>query len=476
LTGILFVDDDASLLDVGKIFLEENEGFSVHCTLSGDEALGMIAAGKFDAVVSDYQMPGMDGITLLKKVRASNKTLPFILFTGKGREEVAIEALNEGADFYLQKGGAARVQYAELAHKIRMAVERRSAESALYESENLNRKLVENLPDYVVVYGPDGKILYANPASAEALGYRVDELIGSSVLSYVTENYRPTATQRLASRWNQTVTSPYEIEISGKGGQRRQVIVKGTPIHYGDNPATLLILIDITDRKRADDALQQVIKKLTLLSGITRHEINNQLIAVDGYLSIIEKKLTESSLDPYFQKTILAVQRISAVIEFTKEYEKIGIHAPIWQDCRTLIGTAGQQAPLGPILLRNEIPDGAEIFADPLISLVIYNLMDNAVRYGGKITTIQVASEKQNGDSIIIFDDDGVGVPVEEKEKIFEYGFGKNTGMGLFLAREILGITGITIRETGNPGQGARFEVRVPNGLWRGAGTEITGN
>jgi PAS domain S-box-containing protein len=476
LTGILFVDDDATLLDVGKIFLEENEGFTVHCTLSGDAALGMMAARQFDAVVSDYQMPGMDGITLLKKVRATNKTVPFILFTGKGREEVAIEALNEGADFYLQKGGAARVQYAELAHKIRMAVERRSAEAALYESENLNRKLVENLPDYVVVYGPDGKILYANPASAEALGFTPEELIGTPVLSYVTEDYRAIATARMASRQNGKDTSLYEIEIAGNSGLRRQVMVKGTPVQYGDNPAILLILIDITDRKRADDALQQVIKKLTLLSGITRHEINNQLIAVDGYLSIIEKKLTEPSLDVYFQKIMLAVQRISTVIEFTKEYEKIGIHAPIWQDCRTLIGTAGQQAPLGPIVLINEIPVGSEIFADPLISLVIYNLMDNAVRYGGKITTIQVTSEKQNGDRIIVFNDDGGGVPVEEKEKIFEFGFGRNTGMGLFLAREILGITGITIRETGEPGKGARFEVKVPNGMWRGAGTDRVGN
>jgi PAS domain S-box-containing protein len=467
LTCILFVDDDASLLDVGKIFLEENEGFSVHCTLSGDEALGMMAARKFDAVVSDYQMPGMDGITLLKKVRATNKTLPFILFTGKGREEVAIEALNEGADFYLQKGGAARVQYAELAHKIRMAAERRSAEAALYESENLNRKLVENIPDYVVVYGPDGKILYANPASAQALGYRTEELIGKSVLTYVTEDYQATAAARLASRRNGKDTSLYEIEITGKGGLRRQVMVKGTPIQYGDNPATLLVLIDITDRNRADEVVQQVIKKLTLLSGITRHEINNQLIALDGYLTILKKKIKDPSLTEIFQKTTFATERISSMIEFTKEYEKIGIHAPIWQDCRTLIGTAGQQAPLGQIKLKNDLPAGDEIFADPLISLVIYNLMDNAVRYGGKITTLQVASENQNGNRIIIFDDDGEGVPVEEKEKIFEYGFGKNTGMGLFLAREILGITGITIRETGEPGKGARFEVMVPKGMWR---------
>jgi PAS domain S-box-containing protein len=465
--SVLFVDDDPSLLDVGKIFLEENEGYFVECALSGDAAFGMIAERKYHAVVSDYQMPGMDGITLLKKVRATHKTLPFILFTGKGREEVAIEALNEGADFYLQKGGPARAQYAELSHKIRMAVERRSAEAAFEESQDLNRKLIENLPDYVVVYGTDGKILYANPASTEALGYSVEELIGKPVLSYVTEDYRATVVERLATRRNGKDISLYEIDIIGKDGLKRRVMVKGTPINYDDNPATLLVLIDITDRKRADEALQQVIKKLTLLSGITRHEINNQLIALDGYLTIIEKKLKEPSLDEYFQKATLAVERISSMIEFTKEYEKIGIHAPIWHDCRTLIETAGQQAPLGEIVLKNNLPAGSKIFADPLISLVIYNLLDNAVRYGGKITTIRVVSEEQDGERIIIFDDDGIGVPVEEKEKIFESGFGKNTGMGLFLAREILGITGITIRETGEPGKGARFEVGVPKGMWR---------
>jgi CheY-like chemotaxis protein len=133
--SILFVDDEPALLDVGKIFLEENEGYSVQCALSGKDAIDLMAAGKYDAIVADYQMPGMDGITLLKKVREANKTLPYILFTGRGREEVAIEAINEGADFYLQKGGSARAQYAELAHKIRVAVERRVAEAAFKESE-----------------------------------------------------------------------------------------------------------------------------------------------------------------------------------------------------------------------------------------------------------------------------------------------------------------------------------------------------
>jgi len=102
-----------------------------------------------------------------------------------------------------------------------------------------------------------------------------------------------------------------------------------------------------------------------------------------------------------------------------------------------------------------------------LIVKVFYNLIDNSVRYGGKISTIHFFSEKQSGDYLIICEDDGFGIPNDEKEKIFERGYGKNTGLGLFLVREILDITNITIHETGEPGKGARFEISVPNGKWR---------
>ena len=158
------------------------------------------------------------------------------------------------------------------------------------------------------------------------------------------------------------------------------------------------------------------------------------------------------------------------MIQFTKEYESIGVNAPAWQDCRTVVDTAAKQAPLGKIVVKNDLPVGTEVFADPLIVKVFYNLMDNAVRYGGKITTIRFFIDKREGDQIIVCEDDGDGVVAEEKEKIFERGFGKNTGLGLALAREILDITGITIRETGEPGKGARFEMTVPKGAWRRTG------
>ena len=158
------------------------------------------------------------------------------------------------------------------------------------------------------------------------------------------------------------------------------------------------------------------------------------------------------------------------MIKFTKEYESIGVVSPIWQDIRALVNTAMTEAPLGNVMVKNNLPNEGEIFADPLISKVFYNLLENAARHGVKITTIRFSVEESGDDHLIVCEDDGVGVPVEEKEKIFERGFGENTGLGLFLTQEILSITDITIRETGEPGKGARFEMTVPKGAFRFVG------
>ena len=367
---------------------------------------------------------------------------------------------------------------------LRDITDRKRAEEALAESESFNRGLVENLPDYIIVYGEDTEILYVNPAIVKALGYSAEKLIGTHVLLYVAEEYRNAITVKMAACRKRDDTPAYETDIITHNGLRRSVIVKGTAIQYHDTPATLILLIDITDRKALEDqlivrsaeiskisaAFQQANKKLTLLSGITRHDINNQLTVLTGYLTILEKMQPEPTHNEYFLKAATAAQQISAMIRFTKEYEAIGVNAPLWQDCRTLVDTAAKEAPPGKVLVKNDLSAGTEIFADPLIVKVFYNLMDNAVRYGGKITTIRFFFEERDGDHIVLCEDDGDGVPAEEKERIFERGFGKNTGLGLFLSREILSITGITIRETGEPGRGARFEMTVPEGAWRMTG------
>jgi len=224
---------------------------------------------------------------------------------------------------------------------------------------------------------------------------------------------------------------------------------------------------DIAERKKVEQALTEVNKKLNMLSSITRHDILNQLTVILGYIALLEETQPDPVIAEKFWKIETAAERITTMIRFTKEYENIGVQTPIWQDLRVLVDTASKQAPLGQVQIRNELPSGTIVFADPLISKVFFNLVDNAIRHGDTLTEIRFSAEEREGALTIICEDDGVGIPLDTKERIFDRGFGANTGLGLFLSREILAITGITIRETGEPGKGARFEIVISNEGYR---------
>jgi PAS domain S-box-containing protein len=372
---------------------------------------------------------------------------------------------------------------------VRDITERKLAQEALADSESFNRGLVENLPEYLSVYGSDGILLYVNPASANAWGFEAEEMIGTHVLSYIPLEYHKMVNANIAVRQKGGDIPPYEIEIITKNAVRRSVIVKATPIQYQNNPAILLLLIDITGRKRAEkalyeaaqytrklievsldslvtispegritdvnaateqvtgysrdyligtdfsdyftdlvrakegyrkvfdkgvvldypleirhkdgkitsvlfnatvyrdgtgkvqgvfaaarditerkrveDALKMANKKLSILSSITRHDINNQLAVLTGYLRILEKKQPDPTLSVYSQKVAAAAQRISTMILFTKEYEQLGVEGPVWQD----IGKLAKMAAVDLLPENVELKvntENYEIFADPM--------------------------------------------------------------------------------------------------------------
>lgn len=250
--SVLYVDDEPALLDIGKIFLEASGEFTVTTINSAERALSELSKRSFDAIVSDYQMPAMNGLTFLKKIRAAGNPVPFIIFTGQGREEIVIEAINAGADFYLQKGGAEKAQFAELAHKIKRAIEHKKALHDLHASEKKFRMLVENSFDGIIITDPAGNILFANNAAKEmAKAGSIEEIIGKkNVMDFVAPSSR------------EEVLRDFEIVSQGYGGyisrysifnlKHEGMVIEciGKMITFQDAPAILVSIRDITDRQQ----------------------------------------------------------------------------------------------------------------------------------------------------------------------------------------------------------------------------------
>ena len=220
---------------------------------------------------------------------------------------------------------------------------------------------------------------------------------------------------------------------------------------------------DITERKNAEEALRLANRQLNLLTGITRHDILNKVAIIMGYLKIAEKKFEEPALVEFTGRIKSATMAIQSQIEFTRIYEDIGTHEPRWINLDTVMPRS--QVPAMVTLVADV--HGVEVFSDPMLEKVFFNLLDNSIRHGERVKEIRVSSHQSGGNLVVVWEDNGVGVEDSEKEQIFERGFGKNTGLGLFLVREILSLTGITITENGKPGKGARFEISVPNTRYR---------
>jgi PAS domain S-box-containing protein len=261
--SVLYVDDEKTLLDIGKIFLELSGECSVDVALSARQGIEQISKKTYDAIVSDYQMPEMDGIEFLKKIRATS-TIPFILFTGKGREEVVIEAINSGVDFYLQKGGDPKSQFVELKHKIAQAVNRRRTEDELKKSETRYRELVDLLPQTVFEIDQTLTITSINPVALKTFGYTLEDLKkGVNVFDVFSDDDHRRIEENVTKIMLGETTGSFEYMAKRKDGSTFPVIVYSVPIIHENIPAGLRgILVDITERKAAEQATLQALSLL----------------------------------------------------------------------------------------------------------------------------------------------------------------------------------------------------------------------
>ncbi|MDD4252013.1 MAG: PAS domain S-box protein [Methanoculleus horonobensis] len=343
-----------------------------------------------------------------------------------------------------------------VAAKAAAEVGRMNALAARSESEEKFRALVEHSLDGILILDHEGKILFANHAAGRLVGAGDPAgLIGKrNVMEFIAPASQGDAVRDFANVAGGMDGYVARYRIVTMKQENRWIESLGKAIVFNGAPSILISLRDVTERQQAEEALQQANKKLNLLSGITRHDINNQLQILNGYLAFLQEKDLDPSYAELLSRVATASSRISSLIQFTRDYEEVGMHLPVWHDLRMLVTGAGRSASLDGVALENEIPEEMGVLADPLITEVFFNLIDNSLRHGEKTTTVRFTSEIRNGDCVVVCEDDGGGVAAGLKEKIFERGFGKNTGFGLFLTREILALTGIAIRETGDAGRG----------------------
>ena len=212
-------------------------------------------------------------------------------------------------------------------------------------------------------------------------------------------------------------------------------------------------------------------KKLNLVGSVTRHDVLNQLTAIVGYNELLGMMIEDEKQKSFLNKESQAVDKIRRQFQFAKDYQNIATEPPRWQNLNNTLHRIREHVDLKTITITAETGDMA-VNADSLFEKVFIHLFENTMRHGSTATVIHISLVPDGEFLQVIVEDNGVGIPAEDKKRIFERGYGKGTGWGLFLARDILAATGATIIENGEPGKGARFLIRLPPGTFRNGGGE----
>lgn len=351
----------------------------------------------------------------------------------------------------------------------------------LQQSEDKFTCFVGRSWDSILLISESGSVVEWNPALEKITGLKRAEVMGKKLWDvHFLLLPREMRTPELLEHIKTTIISTLKTSQFAEHGCRAEFEIQCLDhkvriiesfmftIPAGDTFQVAAILRDITDRKRSEQALQESNRKLNLLSSITRHDINNQLTIFNGYLTLLETGTPAMKSEDIFSILQGSTSRIQRILKFSREYQDVGVKSPAWQDLGETIRLAKSiiEAPAVRFSHENAC-DGLEVYADPMLVRVFSNLIDNSLRHGEKVSEIRIYCTVEEHRLVIVYEDDGIGIPDKIRPVLFERGKGKNTGYGMFLIREILTITGFTISETGEAGKGARFEIVVPEGSFR---------
>jgi PAS domain S-box-containing protein len=346
----------------------------------------------------------------------------------------------------------------------------KSVEENLREHENFLTSILENLPDMIFVKDvKDLRFVRFNKAGEKLLGITREELYGKSDYDFFPKNEADYFTKKdrevLAGR--HAIDIPEEKIQTRLKGERSLHTTKIPIFDDVGNPRYLLgISEDITEYRQTEEALKLARHKLSLLNAVTFEDIQTAAFSLIAYHELMKMVVTDEKEKTYLDKQVSANQKIIDSLNFAKNYQDMGIQNPRWLDVGQVFLFAISH--LDFLHIRHSCHlEGLQIYADPLFEKVLFHLMQNVIRHGVHTTEVTVSFQKKPDELVLIIQDNGIGIPPGEKHMIFDRGYGKHTGLGLFLVREVLSITGMTIKETGEQNKGARFEISVPTGNYR---------
>jgi len=344
-----------------------------------------------------------------------------------------------------------------------------ASDAKLRESETSYRGLFNTIGQAIYILDPEGKFIDVNNGAEVMYGYAREEFMGKTpeFLSAPGKNDFAAVVEKIRTAF---AGEPQEFEFWGLR-KNKEIFPKDVRLYKGvyfGRDVIIAIGTDITGRKRAEETLMRVNQKLNVLSQLTRQDLTTQIFILNSYLEMAKKQATgQEGIIRNIESGELAARSIKEITEFTKDYQNMGEKPPKWQNLKLAILFGLSHISIGEIRHSVET-ENLEIFADPLLEKALQGLFENSLAHGGHVSRIRVWHWIIPDGVTIVFEDDGTGIPHEKKERIFLQGEGARASVrGLFFVREILDITGITIKETGEPGKGARFEMTVPKGSYR---------
>lgn len=416
--SILIAEDSKTQAEILRHLLDK-AGYQVRVAYNGKEALEAVQKEAPTLILTDVIMPEMNGYELCSLLKAdpATRNIPVILVTQLFDPRDVLSGLECGADNFIIKPYEPKY----LLDRIEVILANRS----LYSDESVESGVS-------VFFSGQTHVIRSNRQKI------LNILLSTYEIAITKNNELNEAKDRLASVNDQLSDANNEL------------------LRINDD-----LKNEISERKRVELSLSQANKKLGLLSSITRHDMKNTMMALLSYNELARMDTKDPVFQEYLEREGQLLSRLSAQIEFTRLYEELGVKGAVWIHLESLI----QKLSLSFTQITIEVDPEVgyyEIFVDPLIEKVFYNLFDNAIRHGEHVTHVRISAREQDNILNVSIADNGAGVADEDKEQIFARGYGKNTGLGLFLVREILSITDISIIENGKKGEGACFVLSVP--------------